>query len=644
MNWVERSDTLGRQWPLVAWLDRWQPLLDVGLALLAACLWLVRPQLGLWPLMLIAVAWASRLVAYGYLTRTTPFDAPLALFLLSAFASTLIAYNQGSEWIQADVKVTWAWAKFWQIVAAIALFYALANLRDLNQVWGWLRVSVLLGVAVAVYFVLTHDWRDATVKFSLINQIGASLTAALPPLPWPELQPNIAAGIIAMLAPYGAVLWLAARARGQAREVIGWSVLLLIALFGLLLTASRAAWVALVVTLTMWTALHPLAMWLNHASKRWPRALTLLVVAGIIVSILSTMLSLAILSLTAAPATFLGANVAGGELSRLDVFRGALPLAQDYFFTGAGLASFPLLYSVYYLLLPVVFLPNSHNLFLDILIEQGIGGLLSYAWLLGACLWVSLRALRYLLTRPERAQPFAARLRWLLEAALASMAIALGHGMVEDVPYASMALPLLFVPLALAVAAQKYFPSPKWTLSIWVAVVGAALLALALLWQRPLLLSSLQANLGALTQTQRELGQYHWPDRLPEQVRRDGDLSDAINAFNRARDFNTDNRTANQRLSMIALERGAYDSALHYAQLAYVEDPGNLTTMQLLGDAYLAVGRLDDAFQYWSRLSDAESRLEIEAWARYEVYGDNARAQWAKVLAERIRATRHSQP
>ena len=69
--------------------------------------------------------------------------------------------------------------------------------------------------------------------------------------------------------------------------------------------------------------------------------------------------------------------------------RGAYFLV-DYPITGAGLASFPGLYSQYILVIPQFYYINSYNLFLDVAIEQGVAGGLSFIILyLGGVVLVS---------------------------------------------------------------------------------------------------------------------------------------------------------------------------------------------------------------------------------------------------------------
>jgi len=158
------------------------------------------------------------------------------------------------------------------------------------------------------------------------------------------------------------------------------------------------------------------------------------------------------------------------------------------------------------------------------------------------------------------------------------------------------------------------------------------------LWQHSALVAQWHANLGALWQAQTELGPYHVPDRLPEMVRRDADLAPALGEFKLALSADPLNRTTAQRLAMLALARGQYDAARAYVEPLYQRDPSNEPTRQLLGDAYLALGRLDDAYALWSRVGNAEVKLRLEADIRYP--HDAQRAAWTLQLADRIRAGR----
>ena len=337
-------------------------------------------------------------------------------------------------------------------------------------------------------------------------------------------------------------------------------------------------------------------------------------------------------------------------ISRLGLLQAGWTLAQDYGFTGAGLGATPWVLSTYYLLIPVYFTAHVHNMFLDVLIEQGVLGFMAFIAALGLAVGLALRLLRMpaLAHAPSahgaEDSGTAGRSRLLLAATMASITVMALHGQVDDVPYGSRALILLFVPLGIIVAAcvtGSFPPARRGRLprSVWrAAALGVALLALLLAWQRSMIVSAVYANLGALAQTQAELGPYRLPDRLPEQERRSADLSLALARFSRALTLDPGNRTAGQRLGEIALARGQYEPARAYLETVYRADPASEVNRQLLGDAYLALGRADDAFALWSRVPGAPAKLELEALLRFEPQNDLDRAHQARELAARIRA------
>ena len=61
-----------------------------------------------------------------------------------------------------------------------------------------------------------------------------------------------------------------------------------------------------------------------------------------------------------------------GRNSRAELLGRSAYFLVDYPITGAGLASFPGLYSQYILVIPHFYFTNSYNLFLDVAIEQGV--------------------------------------------------------------------------------------------------------------------------------------------------------------------------------------------------------------------------------------------------------------------------------
>ena len=617
------------------------PALDVGLAALAVAIWYVRPQEGAWPLGLVGVAWLLRLVAYGSPTRATPFDFPLTAFLLTAYVGATVGYNQATTWNNDALPLMWAWAKYWLIVGAVALFFAVANLRAVNHLWWFIRAYVVFAAIVAVYFAVTNTWGARGAKFDLLSQIGSLVTQSLPDVPGRRLNPNIVGGVIATVLPFAVPLLVEARQRTSA--FVLWALVALVATLGLVLTGSRGAWLALVVVGLAWA----LAREFGGLTQRRVR-LRALLLAVMLLSVLGVVASMSDLG-TVGGAPIAGPTGTSTVISRLNVWQGAWALGQDYLFTGAGLGTFPLAFSAYYELIPVLFLTHGHNLFLDLLVEQGAGGLLAFVWLTVTLAVVAVRDLRVtahplwsdgLKNHLEPLSPDANRMRGLLQAALASAAVVVLHGLVDDAAFGSRALALLFVPAAVVAATHAQLPRGNVRVPWRAVAVVVALVALAALWQRDMLIGMWYANRGALTQAQVELGAYRSPDRLPESVRRNADLRAVVAQFTRALQSNASNRTANQRLGAIALARGQYDAARAYLEATYQRDPTNETTWQLLGDAYLALGRIEDAHTLWSRVADAPNKLSLEAGLRYEPIGDKGRAQRANELAARIRAER----
>lgn len=565
----------------------------------------------------------------------TPIGLPLIFFLLSALVGV---------WASPDRELSWV--KFALIVVAWVIFYLIVIVRSAPRlVHAIVWLFLLFSAGLAIYFVTQNDFDKTPTKIGAIRDIGVYLHSIAPQYALHVPQSNIVAGVLEIALPLSLALILQKPSRA-ALTSIGFFFLSLVTTaviaFGLVMTVSRGAWLATGLV----GAIFVLRLVAKDALVRYILPLFLIV---LLLSFFVTREMGA--SLAPAVEDLLGAIPAGdGVISRLALFGHGWRLIQDYNFTGSGLDTFPMVLSSYALLIDVPFLPHIHNTFLQIWLEQGLVGIVAYAWLIVAFyMW---------------AWKYRARLGALALGGVAATTIMLIHGWADVLLYSSRALPLMFLPMAVTIADRRSIPvsnqapvpsrsipsrqAPRQRSGLDPALLIAAVLLLVvasasvfLMWQGIAAMGS--ANLGSVAQTRYELGLYKWPEPLVEDIRRrctsQGDscgLNEAIRHYTRALTLDPANVTANQRLAEIALAQGAYDEARVMLERALRREPSNLVTLQLIGDAYLGLGQLDQAYTYWSRVPGAETKLQGEAWVRYEKNGDKVRADWAKQIAKRV--------
>jgi O-antigen ligase len=577
-------------------------------------------------------------------------DVLVGVFVASAGVGVWAAYD-----------ASLAWPKFWLIVAAAVLYYALARLADARSILAALGVMGAGGAAFALYFLAANDWTTDVwlahaAKAPVLVSLGASLSAWLPALPKQRFEPDVVSGVQAMLLPVYAVLIVSAlsalrlekraprspeadQRAGRARWRVGvWLLLAALALVTWLVGTSRGAWLAVLVVAGLWAAWRGLGLaaaqlgWPQE--KIWSRRNGLLAAAGMVgVAALAALVGI----------TLSGrAPEVGGLAERVSLWREAALLARDYVFTGAGLGTFPLQYSVYTLLIHVIYVRQSYNLVLDLLIGQGLAGLVSYVALSAVCIVLGLRRLR-------QADTLTAG---LVEAGLAMLGVTWINGLLSDAIYGSSAVVLLFAPLGLITAGRNTSPwasdpssaargqhlgqakGQQWALA---GATLAVLIALGGVWQRPLR-GWWYANLGALEQSRAELRLYdpnHFDSPTLDQVRQRANLGRAIEWLQLAIQIEPANPTARQRLAAIALSRGQYAAGLDHMQAVWDAGQRDTATRKLLSDALVASGRAPEGAQLVQGLVWADGRLAGQAWYRYWVNQDYARSAsaWQAVVA-----------
>jgi hypothetical protein len=472
-----------------------------------------------------------------------------------------------------------AWAKFWLIVGALLLFYAMfdGTLLD-NPPHAWLLT--IFGIGVATYFLLTHDWEAGVIKYAIINRMGVALQAPFPTLPGHRMHPNVVGGMVAMTVPYAGILVFENSGKGKRVLAIVATIFLLLAL---LLTASRGAWLAVGGACLV-------------AGGWW-------LVQRIVPASYRTWLVLGVMGLVfAGMASVMWQLVNPG---RQDLYRDSLVLTTDYPLIGGGLGGFMMLHASYVFLSHVGFSIHAHNLFLNLAIEQGTIALIAIITTWGLVGW-------HILRTPKPAP-------LLIASALSIVIIAL-HGLVDDALYGSRGIILLFIPLATSGLLKPSPTNNQQPTTTSTRKVATVLLVIAgLIASGRFIVSTVYGNLATVQQSRAELSVYKWPQwDIQDSLRRSLDLNVPIANYEQALAWYPQNRSASRRYGQVLLSLGEYEKALVVLENAGNSEPAR----QLLGEAYLLTGNTTAGNNLLDTVSNAQGQLVIRKFW-YDLLGEN---------------------
>jgi O-antigen ligase len=572
--------------------------IHLGCAMAAGAAWYISDgRAGPWPLLVALIPWAARAVSGQFPIPRTRLDPFILLFVVAAAAGVWAAYDQ-----------TAAVEKFWLILGSVFVFYALAGQRAAN-LWTLLTGISLFGGGVGLYFLLTHDWTEVPAKIEALNRLGLRLMGLRPAIfqNLHQLHPNVAGGIMALLTPYA----IAAGVRALRKRHFLWALLIIDSLaimaLALALTTSRGAAVALVGGLVGWL------MWIGAGylsgslflSRRKTLGFAGLLLLGISLSavLLSPGGLLGYLDRLPGPAS------AG---SRLQLAQDALDLAGDYWLTGAGLNSFDGLYSQYILNIPLHAVIHSHNVFLNVVIEQGVLGFVSLVAMVALSFWW--------LSDPRRSNYRHSIHGFQLAAGatFAALIVICLHGLVDDPLYGSRGVLLLWLPAGIT---AMLFPlrqswretarSTELPALIGLGIV-AVLSALLLLAFRSAVVSTWHSSMGALEMARVELANYpsgEWSDG-----REAAEMDSAVSRFNHALLYNRDNRTAWHRLGLIAMLNRDYESATDSLYYAYLLDRNHRGIRKSLAYAYVWTGDIEQSLPLLRSIPEASQELSVYSW------------------------------
>jgi hypothetical protein len=300
-------------------------------------------------------------------------------------------------------------------------------------------------------------------------------------------------------------------------------------------------------------------------------------------------------------------------------------LAQDTPYTGGGLAAFPALYSTHILGIPFLFLTHAHNAYLNVLVEQGIGGCLSYLGVIVAGGWAALGL----------SQSQGQRTALAVAGTLAVGVVAL-QGLADGTLVASRAVVLWLVPFGLALqtgtsAAER--PGRIARQRRWLAV-GAGMVAVAaaaLMLSRPGR-AAWSANLAAVQANRVLLAEF--PTNVWSTGQEAPRLAETEPGFWRALALTPNQRTSHYFLGVIAERERDYPTAVSQWRAAYAADPGHRGIIKALAYGLIWEGELDAAAELLPVIGEARSEMAVYAWW----WGTQQRPDLAKRASDALAA------
>jgi len=558
---------------------------ELTLVMLGGAVRVVKPEWGIWFILIALLPLALRVGFDAFLFA--PIDWLVIVFVVTACVGYWAAYDQSI-----------AWKKLWFVLAGALLYFSLKAQPKKNLYW----VSIFLfciGVGVSLYYFLTYDFVSAPRKLEFANSFGRWVMSIRPEVEWTPIHPNYGAGMVAITTPFIFYPIFELRKRNTKLPILSSLAVIVglaIACLGLVMATSRGVVLAIVSGAGGWL-LWRITQWIKIRRQIKSEA-----VFPILVIIYLCMVAIFLYTGPAQSGSLFSRNYYFGMGSRAELLSRSLYILFAYPITGGGLGSFPGLYSQYLLDIPFFNVPNSHNLFIDVGIEQGLLGGLSFLLLYLSGLWVVTIAI----IRKQEDQTF----KWIV---LFSLIIAIVHGMVDDYLYNGVGAVLSLFLIGLSMNGNE--PHDEFhenridlrTLGIiaviWLLITVVNLNQIRATWY---------ADLGAVQLAKVELAGFPDAGWAGESVT--PQLDDADVSLHSALQFDPTNRTANQRLGLISMYHRDFISAVSFLEKAHAQAPNHRGIIKSLAYCYVWLGDMGHAQGLLAQIPEAAEELDVYVW------------------------------
>ena len=550
------------------------------------------PKLSWYPLLLAGLPLIIRIAWPNAPLRFRVVDFLIFGFLVTAFIGLWAAYDSGP-----------AYQKFYLLVGAVLLYYSLSH-QPTQNLW---QIAIILGVFGIIptgIYLLNASWAASPADFGIINQLGQRWMEIRPTLNFHSgfgtelFHANVVGGINAILLPISMVASIHYWHSGK-KYLAGFSAFLFLLLgFGLFISSSRAGWVATVIGFLVFGLLN--SQKLNGFLRKNEFILILVPAIIIILGIFAPHPLANIFTNSTIPITEVDSFN-----SRLRIAKQTYYLIGDFPFTGGGLGSFPGLYSQYILVIPYFLFSYSHNLYLDLALEQGLAGLALFV----SITLLSANLLKSRLTQADQPQTL------LVTGVYASLIIFLLHGFVGAPLYnTEWGLPLLFVIPGFSIAMADSRPKVAVSLRNQVTIIlaGIAFAAVLLIAFLKPLGAIWYADIGAVQMAKLELAD--WPTGQWNEISNPLPYREVEESFRKALSNQADNRTANQRLGVILMAEQNFQDAASYLERSHFSAPGHRGIKKSLGYCYTWLGRFDEAKPLLVQIPEAQAEMDTYSW------------------------------
>lgn len=275
--------------------------------------------------------------------RHTPLDTPIAIFTLIMFISSVTSFAPGSS-----IKI------FLVYFAFVLGFYLTVNaVRSKKQLYALIVAMLFAGAVVAIYGIYQHifgfaegsTWTDTEMFEDIENRVISTFG-----------NPNVLGEYLLLLIPVCAGFVLSKP--DKFNKIISCVILALLCLC-MVYTYSRGNWIGLIVAMILFFMFYDgRIVWL-----------------GVLFAFFIPMLL---------PQNVINRFMSVGDTGdtstsyRVYIWMGTIAMLKDYWISGIGIGSeaFNMIYPFYSY--SGIVAPHSHNLYLHIIVENGIMGIIAF--------------------------------------------------------------------------------------------------------------------------------------------------------------------------------------------------------------------------------------------------------------------------